>query len=336
MANEFLSGSSLSDHVRSLLQEPGIRAAVAFWGGGSENWVTSSGARIICNLAMGGTNPKAIRKLRDRCEVLQSDTLHAKVYVGSKEAIVTSANASANGLGLEGVEQSGWIEAGTTTSDVGQVGDWFEKVWNDARVISDKDLADAEIAWAARRSARPPVATFASFDVEAEVLPLVGWQVALLPFTLNDDALDDEMFAKTPDLRDRANRGIEINEREVTETMRDRWVLYFRRSDRGRMDRRIRPWFEMAGSIRIPKAFEYDHLPGKRDLLLAPDGAARQPFDPSEVRFVAAFQAAIGEEEFEDLLDEDEGVEAWFADRAKVTRAFWKRVRSIYIAQSQR
>lgn len=42
-------------------------------------------------------------------DLRQSDYLHAKVYIGQEAAIVTSANASANGLGLEGHEQACWL-----------------------------------------------------------------------------------------------------------------------------------------------------------------------------------------------------------------------------------
>lgn len=43
----------------------------------------------------------------------QADDLHAKVYLSSNGVVVGSANASANGVGLEAGEQASWIEAGS-------------------------------------------------------------------------------------------------------------------------------------------------------------------------------------------------------------------------------
>jgi hypothetical protein len=85
---------------------PGDRfhCAVAFWGKRSETLIDSDRRRnvkLICNLKMGGTNPNVVRKI-PRDLVKQIDTLHAKVYIGDNFAGVTSANASANGPGLEG------------------------------------------------------------------------------------------------------------------------------------------------------------------------------------------------------------------------------------------
>jgi hypothetical protein len=57
--------------------------------------ITGRNIRIICNLDMGGTNPQVIEILINGGAVIrQHERLHAKIYIGKYEAILTSANAS--------------------------------------------------------------------------------------------------------------------------------------------------------------------------------------------------------------------------------------------------
>ncbi len=82
-----------------------LDCAVAFWCKGAEALIPKNvKPRIICDLTSGGTNPQVVRDFLERCKdkVKHLDSLHAKVYVGKNAAIVTSANASINGLGFEG------------------------------------------------------------------------------------------------------------------------------------------------------------------------------------------------------------------------------------------
>ena len=117
--------------MKRILAQPGSRSAVAFWGEGSQGLVTGDRARVICNLKAGGTNPFALQKLK--ADLRQCDQLHAKVYIGQSDAIVASANVSANVLGLEGDEQACWIEAGVQLEEIADVSDWFETQWDQSR-----------------------------------------------------------------------------------------------------------------------------------------------------------------------------------------------------------
>lgn len=111
---EFLTGDKLRKAIEKLAKGKKLRLAVAFWGTGSENLLGDAlggDIRIICNLKSGGTNPYVLENF-PRDKVKQHDHLHAKVYIGEDKVVVTSANASANGLGLEGSEQNFWEEAG--------------------------------------------------------------------------------------------------------------------------------------------------------------------------------------------------------------------------------
>src|SRR4051812_40767983 len=97
-----LAGAALSDRIHQIMKEKVVDCAVAFWGAGAElKWgkLQKRKIRIICNLSMGGSNPSVIEKMMELYSVRQHDRLHAKVYIGKNEAVITSANASTNGLG---------------------------------------------------------------------------------------------------------------------------------------------------------------------------------------------------------------------------------------------
>lgn len=76
--------------------------------------------------------------------------MHAKVYIGDRHTIVTSANVSANGLGFEGVRADGWIEAGIRFRTTQKVVSWFDKLWRVSGKITDGDIEAAVKAWLAR------------------------------------------------------------------------------------------------------------------------------------------------------------------------------------------
>jgi len=92
-------------------------------------------------LTTGGTNPHALEE--GAADLRQCDTLHAKVYIGRTQSVVCSANASINGLALEGTEQSGWIEAGTIVPTTPIISQWFEDLWGHiTREIGADDWAE--------------------------------------------------------------------------------------------------------------------------------------------------------------------------------------------------
>lgn len=160
----FVTSSEYERVVASIAEEEGeLLAAVAFWGSGAELVLRPHPGRrikLICNLASGATNPSVIEALQNMKGVLlkQHDRLHAKVFVGSKSALVGSANFSSNGLNLEGSELSGWEEAGLLTSNplqIDAIREWFSALWEDSSEIKNSDLAEARAKWAQRRVTRP-------------------------------------------------------------------------------------------------------------------------------------------------------------------------------------
>jgi PLD-like domain len=154
----FLVGQALQDKVRYVLGGNDVKCAVAFWGTGAEKYFEFADpekkVQIICNLNMGGTNPKVIRSLMKNHSITQSDVLHAKVYVSDLGAVIGSANMSINGLGIEGLSLSKWEEAAFFTQDAAIVNEivfWFDKFHS--HEIKSEDLDRAQKIFNGRKSA---------------------------------------------------------------------------------------------------------------------------------------------------------------------------------------
>ena len=158
----FLTADDYLKSVEGLLDDSkSIDIAVAFWGQGAELLIPQTGKklRILCNLAMGGTNPKVIKDLQayPSVEIKALNRLHAKVMIGDQQAIIGSANCSANGLNYEGDELKGWYEAGFRTADQEQLTQmrmWFDERWAEGESITDQMISDATQTWEMRSKGR--------------------------------------------------------------------------------------------------------------------------------------------------------------------------------------
>lgn len=88
-------------------------ALVAYVGVDGEKYLPHPEAlRVICNPTAGGTDPNTLRSLiKNRANVQVSDRLHMKVYWSStRGCVITSANASSNALGRNGLKEAGiWL-----------------------------------------------------------------------------------------------------------------------------------------------------------------------------------------------------------------------------------
>lgn len=155
----FLAGAHLSAAIKDILCGREIRCAVAFWGKGSSSIFTPKAlkdAKIICDVALGGTNPKALVDLGapDRKTLRHIEGLHAKVYLSDRGMVIGSANASGGGIGFE--KTAGLIEAGIrhapTSAAYAAASDWFNKLWRKARMVDEDAVA------LARSRFRPPPA----------------------------------------------------------------------------------------------------------------------------------------------------------------------------------
>lgn len=157
---EIINGPQLSAALaKAIPLSEDIGLAVAFWGHGAGRRLglpPGVKARILCNLAMGGTNPKAIKEIRrlaPEAELRQLDTLHSKIgFAGMGLSFVGSSNMSTNGMGLEGGEIEGLNETNVLFSGVDDaLLQDFERLWALGRPISEADLKAAKVHWKARR-----------------------------------------------------------------------------------------------------------------------------------------------------------------------------------------
>lgn len=162
--SNFLNNHELGLAIVNLMKGTGLRCAVAFWGNGAarrlfQDGHPPEGTQIICDLAMGGTNPKELVALGapDNERLKHLCGLHAKVYISDQGIIVCSANASNNGIGF--LQTPGLVEAGTFHSSTSAVyaaaATWFEEIWELADVVDELALGRAEEAWQHRSSNAP-------------------------------------------------------------------------------------------------------------------------------------------------------------------------------------
>jgi len=158
------SNKDIRREIESLIeQDPAgpTKFAVAFWGRDAER-IPKGPSWIICDLYSGSCNPDVIAVLRDQpsCLVFNLKGLHAKVVVNKAGAVISSANMSTNGLGREGIDDSGTFEAGhrvgagTKTHD--DICSWFDRMWEKARPVTELDLRRAKRIYDAKNSFVPP------------------------------------------------------------------------------------------------------------------------------------------------------------------------------------
>jgi hypothetical protein len=164
----FLRSLDVERAVKGLISGAArARVAVAYWGVGSSDRfniesVAGNDILIVCDLMSGACNPREIERLQKalgKSRMLTRDQLHAKVWLTDRGAIVGSSNASANGLGFEGDELKGSIEANVFVNDpetLAAISHWFENdVVQEAREITTEDLREAHARWKRHRITRP-------------------------------------------------------------------------------------------------------------------------------------------------------------------------------------
>lgn len=156
--------------IKKALSRAPARIAVPFWGQGSVaelglDTCNASSVRILCNLSAGGCNPAVIRELIARgLQIRALGSLHAKVYLGATAAVLGSANASKDGLGLCD-DGSGWNEACALIDDpdaIAQLVDWFDGLWERAADLSNPQVAQILLERADRA---PPSLRVDPFDL---------------------------------------------------------------------------------------------------------------------------------------------------------------------------
>lgn len=158
---------AIATEVQNLFRDAKeIYCIVAFWGSGAEQLFAGMNkrkiqrTRIVCNLTMGGTNPNVIEDLRNKgFHIKHSPTLHSKVYWTDSGVVVGSANASTNGLSLEGRYQDGWLEAAMFSdrkTEIDIIQQYVNEVWDQSNEIEPQDMQKAHARWRKRRPLPTP------------------------------------------------------------------------------------------------------------------------------------------------------------------------------------
>lgn len=333
---QFLYGKELSSAIRQIASSNKVSMAVAFWGHrgedslpplpltGRKKW------RIVCNLKMGGTNPKTIAALQTLSKkpaeyVRHHPRLHAKVYLSNDAAIVGSANVSANGLGLEGKEVDGWVEAGLLVRDatvIRNIQQWFDELWDTADPVTARDLSDARKARAALRSRRPSPGSLQNLDPNSVDVPLLAW-FGNSNHKINEPSVRQQMGSFTKELVARIDNGTELEGPNDLPLLGDgRWILTWFLNDSGKATNRPKmAWVRSSGQV-VRNAYSYTDEPKVfYDAVLASSDNAPPPFDLAI--HAGAIIELLNEAKYSALRDSDH-VGEWFHPRLKLTRQFWR------------
>lgn len=98
--------------------------------------------KIICNARSHSTNPYLLRSILERgVEIKSRKDIHAKVYIFKDKAIISSANATPNGLGIGTIEAASVVDSG---NDINNLNIWFKSLWDHESTENVRDFADDE------------------------------------------------------------------------------------------------------------------------------------------------------------------------------------------------
>lgn len=329
----FLVGDELSQAVSEILREKTCRCAVAFWGKGASKKLGKGVAqsKIICNLRSGGTNPFEVEKLRKKSSVKQCDTLHAKVYIGAKRSVISSANVSSNGLGLEDIEQAHWVEAGVVLDTTPTISTWFEKLWKNSREISSGDLTQAKDAWKRRQRSKPAALSFASFDPDQAEVPLLYW-VSDDDYEFNEKAIKAQLGVVNAETKKLIDDSLEVDKQDWEIMSPGKWIVVweYKEGEKGLPKKRPKPYWFFTGR-RIDKSFRYTNEQHFRDSVLKADMTPNPPFDFNVPEVLDSFIGTLSDDQFSELRADWNGG-FYTEERMSLIRSFWKKCKENYLS----
>ena len=324
----FLVGHDLDRAVEAILQEPYAQLAVAFLGTGAESYLQTpagNGRRVVCNLTMGGTNPSVVAILQEQISVRHCDTLHAKVYIGKEWTVVTSANLSANGLGLDTDRDSGWQEAGVRIETSDEVLSWFSELWQSSQEVRKEDMDRAWKRWRSRRRASPPVRSLAHYEISDD-FPLLSffgndrWEVC-------EDSVTEQVAHYNDEVYQWINDSLEIEHEDDLEIAKNRWVVLMKINNDGSVSAKDNLSWMLTGDRVIRQAYRYKDTGHTHDCLLTETTDGDGPFPISGTRFKEAFRAVINSPDYEQLRTDDRphpSARTWYdEERLKLIKQLW-------------
>ena len=340
---EFLYGEALSAKIREVLQGNDPCCAVAFWGSGAvqelfgNDQIDFESLKVVCDLSMGGTNPETLMSLGapNNANLRHFSGLHSKVYISTSGVVITSANASNNGIGFMGADAT-LIEAGAFFED--ETDEWFQSVmwfqqeiWTSASPIDTEALEAARLSWNRRNGAEngfrgQNTRDFLNYDSTLDGLVYPLW------YTEADAEGDHtvEVHREFGPVNIEYTTHLSRHDAEL----RGNWVCSYRVNANGYVDGRLRPRFFYANSLIIDGAREID--PAYANVLGQSPHAivAERPFDFGDFHLIAAFRAVINDPEGPyaplrgELGAEDE---TWLArDHVELMHRFWRDVQDEY------
>lgn len=333
-----LSGEKLREAIVRVSGGGNVSCAVAFWGRGASNLIgplQHRTVRLVCNLSTGGTNPDAIKELIDLgAEVRQIDRLHAKVYIGDRRAVVTSANASINGLGLEGNDLAGWIETGVEVPAEDAL-PWFDGIWTQGRPILDQDIIDARRNFRERAIMRPTRDSFVDFHPAENDFPLIEWE-GDADYSYNDENIEAGVGYVNDAVHRQIDEGFDVESpTDLSIFPRGRWCLRWSPRADGQPRRRSRIWWTCSSGVHVPNAFTYEGE-DSQGTVLAMDPMPPEPFDPNKPEFRRVFHDIMSRPQFSSLrCEEYEG--SWYTDeRLQAMWEFWATLRAEIVSAHSR
>ena len=286
---------------------------------------------------MGGTNPAVIREMmQNGIDVRKHDKLHAKIYLGDELAILTSANASISGLGSEGGETSGWVEAGTVIP-VKLAEKWFAEMWEklDGKQgkIGEQDLIDAQKAFKMHKQIRPTT-VFKTYDFHADDFPLIEW-MAGRDFEVDREGVFEALGTNDDATKARVKMGVDVLHPADRQHLVNRWILRWQSTEAG-PSKKTRPWFVFTSNEYVQNGGRYT---GDEEIIpvtpLAPEPTPPVPFDISSPQWRALFNELLIAKQFESLSEEPAPGEGFFHPRAELMRDFWLEMQKLYQSRQE-
>lgn len=238
----FLSEQSNNKEIEEiLLHTNNVNCAVAFIGEKAEDLFKNvKSGRVVCNLDSGCTNPETIKHLQEntKIEIRNNPKLHAKVYISEQAVIISSSNLSANGLGYEGDEITGWIECGykiDSKTEILKINTWFRTLWDNSKVITENDLLNAQSQWEKRRKNRPQRTNNNSFSTRVHDQDNSLFNRKIF-FAITYETMSNEALAKSNELEEDSSGPINFIYEDWDDLPEDSYLINIHISTKNRLE----------------------------------------------------------------------------------------------------